>query len=76
MLSDVICYSKVTSFIPFDGVTTLLHLKGVTKTRKRMRHSLNIGGSFSVQWRKVGRSWGLQMCFRHLLCVRIEIDQL
>ena len=37
--------------------------------------SLNIGGSSSVQWRKVGRSWWLQMYFRRLLCVRIEIDQ-
>ena len=41
-----------------------------------MRRSLSIGGSFSVQWRKVGRSWRLRMCFRRLLCVRIEIDQL
>ena len=41
-----------------------------------MRRSLSIGGSSSVQWRKVGRSWRLRMCFRHLLCVRIEIDQL
>ena len=41
-----------------------------------MRRSLSIGGSSSVQWRKVRRSWRLQMCFRYLLCVRIEIDQL
>ena len=41
-----------------------------------MRRSLSIGGSSSVQWRKVGRSWRLQMCFLRLLCVRIEIDQL
>ena len=41
-----------------------------------MRRSLRIGGSSSVQWRKVGRSWRLRMCFRRLLCVRIEIDQL
>ena len=41
-----------------------------------MRRSLSIGGSSSVQWRKVGRSWRLRMCFRRLLCVRIEIDQL
>ena len=41
-----------------------------------MRRSLGIGGSSSVQWRKVGRSWRLRMCFRRLLCVRIEIDQL
>ena len=41
-----------------------------------MRRSLRIGGSFSVQWRKVGRSWRLRICVRRLLCVRIEIDQL
>ena len=41
-----------------------------------MRRSLSIGGSSSVQWRKAGRSWRLPMCFRSLLCVRIEIDQL
>ena len=41
-----------------------------------MWRSLRIGGSSSVQWRKVGRSWRLRMCFRRLLCVRIEIDQL
>ena len=40
-----------------------------------MRRSLSIGGSSSVQWRKVGRSWRLRMCFRRLLCVRIKIDQ-
>ena len=41
-----------------------------------MRRSLSIGGSSSLQWRKVGRSWRLRMCFRLLLSVRIEIDQL
>ena len=40
-----------------------------------MRCSLSIGGSYLVQWRKVGRSWRLWMCSRCLLCVRIEIDQ-
>ena len=28
-----------------------------------------------VQWRKSVKSWRLRMCFRRLLCVRIEIDQ-
>ena len=41
-----------------------------------MRRSLSIGGSSSVQWQKVGRSWRLRMCFRRLLRVNIEIDQL
>ena len=67
---------KMTSFMALDGVTSFLRLKDVTITCKRMRRSLSIGGSFSVQWRKVRRSWRLQMCFRYLLCVRIEIDQL
>ena len=59
-----------------DGVTSFLRLKDVTVPCKRMRRSLSIGGSSSVQWRKVGRSWRLRMCFRRLLCVRIEIDRL
>ena len=54
MCADVICYWKETSFMAFDGVTLFLCLKGVRKTHKRMRHSLSIGGSSSVQWRKVG----------------------
>ena len=66
----------MTSFKALDGVTSFLRLKDVTITCKRMRRSLNIGGSSSVQWRKVGRSWRLRMCFPRLLCVRIEIDQL
>ena len=66
----------MTSFMALDGVTSFLRLKDVTITCKRMRRSLNIGGSSSVIWRKVGRSWRLRMCFRRLLCVRIEIDQL
>ena len=64
------------SFMALDGVTLFLCLKDVTITCKRMRPSLSIGGSSSVQWPKVGRSRRLRMCFRRLLCVRIEIDQL
>ena len=66
----------MTSLMALDGVTSFLRLKDVTITCKGMRRSLRIGGSSSVQWRKVGRSWRLRMCFRRLLCVRIEIDQL
>ena len=66
----------MTSLMALDGVTSFLRLKDVTLTCKGMRRSLRIGGSSSVQWRKVGRSWRLRMCFRRLLCVRIEIDQL
>ena len=66
----------MTSLMTLDGVTSFLRLKDVTITCKGMRRSLRIGGSSSVQWRKVGRSWRLRMCFRRLLCVRIEIDQL
>ena len=77
MLADIICCRKMTSFMALDGVTSFLRLKNVTITRKRMRRSLSIGGSSSVQWRKVRKSSRLQMCFRCLLCsVRIEIDQL
>ena len=66
----------MTSLMALDGVTSFLRLKDVTITCKGMRHSLRFGGSSSVQWRKVGRSWRLRMCFRRLLCVRIEIYQL
>ena len=76
MLADVICQWKITSFMALDGVTSFLRLKDVTHTCKRMRRSQSIGGSSSVQWWKVERNWSSQMCFRRLLCVRIEIDQL
>ena len=56
MLADVIRHCKMTSFMALDGVTSFLRLKYVTITCKRMRRSLSIGGSSSVQWRKVGRS--------------------
>ena len=39
-----------------DGVRSFLRLKDVTNTFKRMQRSLSVGGSSSVQWRKVGRS--------------------
>ena len=56
MLADVICNWKMKSFMELDSVTLFLRLKDFTNTRKRMRCSLSIGGSSSVQWRKVGRS--------------------
>ena len=56
MLADVICNRKMMSFMGLDGVTSFLRLKNITNTRKRMRHSLSIGGGSSVQWRKVVRS--------------------
>ena len=55
-LADVICYCKMTSFMSLDGVKSFLRLKDVTNTRKRVRHSPTIGGDFSVEWWKVGRS--------------------
>ena len=59
-----------------DSVTSFLRLKDVTNICKRMRCCLSIGGSSSVQRRKVGRSWKLQICFCSLLWNKIEIDQL
>ena len=56
MIADVICYWKTTSFMALDGVTPFLRLKDVTITCKRMGRGLDIGGSFSVQRQKVGRS--------------------
>ena len=43
----------MTSFMALDGVTSFLRLKDITNTFKRMRRSLSIGGSSSVQWLKV-----------------------
>ena len=48
--------SKMTSFMALDSVTSFLRLKDATNACKRMGRSLTIGGSSSVQWRKVGRS--------------------
>ena len=57
MLADVICYWKMTSFMTLDGVTAFLRLKDFTNTcTERMRRSLSIGGSYSVPWRRDGRS--------------------
>ena len=53
MIADVICYWLTTSFMALDGVTSFLRLKDVTNTCKRMRRDLSIGGSSSVQRRKV-----------------------
>ena len=43
----------MTSFMVLDGVTSFLRMKDVTITCKRMRRSLSIGGSYSVQCRKL-----------------------
>ena len=56
MLADVICYWKMTSFMALDSVTSFQCLKDVTNIGKRMRRSLSIGGSSSMQWWKVGKS--------------------
>ena len=55
-LADVNCYCKMMSVMVLDSVTSFLRLIDVTYSCKRMRHSTTIGGIFSVQWRKVGRS--------------------
>ena len=59
-----------------DGVTSFLRWEDVTSTCKYIRHNPTIGGISSVQWRKVVRNWRVQMYFRRLLYVKIEIDQL
>ena len=56
MLADVLYYWKTTSFMVLDSVMSFLRFKDVTIACKCMGHSLSIGGSSSVQWRKVGRS--------------------
>ena len=52
-LADVNCYWKMTSVIALNGVTSFLHLKDITNTCKRMRHSPTIEGISSVQWGKL-----------------------
>ena len=57
VLADVICYCKMTSFMPLDGVTSFLPLKDVTNTCTHMQRSLTIVGNSSVQhlvesWKK------------------------
>ena len=41
------------SFMVLDGAMLFLRLKDITITCKLMQRSLSIGGSSSVQWRKV-----------------------
>ena len=74
MLADVICSWKMTSFIVLDGVTSFLHMRGVTNTCKPMQSSLSIGRSYSVQWRKVERSQELK-CVFVIYCV-LEFKQI
>ena len=76
VIAAVICYWKMTSFMALDDLTSFLRLKDVTNTCKRMRRGLSIGGSSSVQRRKVGKKLKTQICFRHLLCNKFETDQL
>ena len=53
----------MTSFMALDGVTSCLRLKDVTITCKRMRRSQSIGGSSSVQWRKLEEAADLECVF-------------
>ena len=53
----------MTSLMSLDGVTSFLRLKDVTISCKRMRRSLSIGGSSSVQWRKVGGAEDFECVF-------------
>ena len=58
----------MTSFMALDGVTSFLRLKDVTITCKRMRRSLSIGGSSSVQWRELGEAEDFE-CVFFVYCV-------
>ena len=53
----------MTSFMALDGVTSLLRLKDVTNTCKRMRRGLSIGGSSSVQRRKLEEAEDFKFVF-------------
>ena len=58
----------MTSFMALDGVTSFLRLKDVTITCKRMRRSLTIGGTSSVQWRKLEEAEDFE-CVLVVYCV-------
>ena len=63
--------------LPIDHISlTFLCVLNVRSTCKCLRYSETFGRISSVQWRKVGKNWMLQLFFRRFLCVRIEIDQL
>ena len=64
----------MTSFVALDDVTSFLHLKDVTKTCKRMRRGLSIGGSSSVRMLEDAEDFKFVFC--RLLWNKIEIDQL
>ena len=53
----------MTSFMALDGVTSFLSLPDVTITCKRTRHSLSIGGSSSLQWRKLEEAEDFECVF-------------
>ena len=63
--------------LTLDGVT-FLHVTNVRNTCKCLHCSQTFGRISSEQWRKVWRIWSIQqlLLFHHLLCVRIEIDQI
>ena len=51
------------SYMALDGVTSFLRLKDVTITCKRMRRSLNIGGSSSVNGGKLEEAEDFECVF-------------
>ena len=53
----------MTSFMALDGVTSFLRLKNVTITCKRMRRSLNIGGSFRCNGGKLEEAEDFECVF-------------
>ena len=68
VLADVIRYWKMTSYMALDCVTSFLRWKDVTNACKRMRRSLSIGGSSSVQWGKLEKAEDFKCVFA-IYCV-------
>ena len=62
--------------LTLDGVTSFLRVINERNTCKHLRYRQTFSGISSVQWRKVGRIWRIQLLFHRFLYVRIEIDQL
>ena len=68
-------WSELPWSLMLDGVTSFLCILNIRITLTSCVSQKYLWDS-SVQWRKVGRIWGIQLLFHDFLCVRIELDKL
>ena len=71
MLANINSYSKMTSVLMLYSVTLFLRLKEVTCDTVQL-----LAGFLQCNGRKFDETEDFKMCFHHLLCVNIKIDQL